>query len=975
MIKKRSMTLLVILLMVLLVPGSFVKGEKEQEVKLRPIGLQDSLAWKSIRSTVVSNDGSWLAYQLSPNKGNSEVIIKQSKGKKEFRFGVGKAPRYSRKSTIAFSENTKWIAFIIYPKDKEVKKLKKQKKKLYNRVGLVNLRDGKKKEFEKMKGFSFSGENPGWIALHRYPSESKGKKKWSGSDLILRQLATSSQLNIGNVSEYAFDKKGRWLAWIVDADEKNGNGLQLRSMTIGTVVALDSGEYNYKRLKWTEKGDGLAVLRGKEDKKYKDKLYSLLGFSGFKQKQRQKVAYNPEEDKSFPEGMTISPNRDPLWADDFSGILFGIHKVEKKEDGKQKKKKKEEDKKDQKKTKEDKPDKVDKEDIPGLVIWHWLDKRLQSMQQVQEKRDKNFSYLAIFRVKEKKLIRLADEKLRDVRSAPKHRFAIGLDDLPYRLVGNLDGRRYRDIYVVNLKSGKRLMAIKGCRWYFGASHEGTHFLYYKDGHFYTYDMVNNRSHNITRQVPTSFVNQESDVNVKKPPVRPFGWIKGGKSVLLYDNWDVWRVPVHGGKGINLTVKGKKEQIRFRQRFILDPEEKGINLSDAVYFFAYGEWTKKSGIARIDKGKPGVRMLLWDDAHFSQLKKAKKSNTYFYTRQTYKDYPDVYVTDAMLRNGRRITHANTQQKEFLWSSGVRLIDYTSDQGKKLQAALFLPANYQEGKRYPTIVYIYEKLSLWMHRYFTPSARGFNKSVYTSCGYAVLMPDIVYKINDPGMSAVWCVLPAIKAAVAEGVVDEKKVGIHGHSWGGYQTAFLITQTELFKAAIAGAPLTNMISMYSSIYWNSGSANQPIFESSQGRFTGGYWENIEAYTRNSPVYFANKVKTPLIILHNDKDGAVDWNQGIEYFNTLRRLKKPVVMLQYKGENHGLRKSPNQIDYTIRMREFFDHHLLGKPAPQWLKEGISHLKLKKHITKRVKKWQKKKSKPKEKEEKKRKKKIKKLV
>ena len=250
-----------------------------------------------------------------------------------------------------------------------------------------------------------------------------------------------------------------------------------------------------------------------------------------------------------------------------------------------------------------------------------------------------------------------------------------------------------------------------------------------------------------------------------------------------------------------------------------------------------------------------------------------------------------------------------------------------------------------------MYIYEKMSQGLNRYYSPSARGFNKTVYTSRGYAVLMPDIVYKVNDPGMSSVWCVLPALEAAIATGVVDKERVGIHGHSWGGYQTSFLITQTDAFSAAVAGAPLTNMISMYSSIYWNSGSANQPIFESSQGRFEGGYWENIEAYTRNSPVYFAENVTTPLILLHNDKDGAVDWNQGIEYFNTLRRLKKPVVMLQYKGENHGLRKPANQKDYYVRMKEFFDHHLMGKPMPGWLKEGISHLNHEEHIKEKTKK------------------------
>jgi dipeptidyl aminopeptidase/acylaminoacyl peptidase len=268
---------------------------------------------------------------------------------------------------------------------------------------------------------------------------------------------------------------------------------------------------------------------------------------------------------------------------------------------------------------------------------------------------------------------------------------------------------------------------------------------------------------------------------------------------------------------------------------------------------------------------------------------------------------------------------------------------------LQGALYLPANYEEGKSYPTIVYIYEKLSQGLNGFTSLTANGFNKSLYTSQGYAVFMPDIVYKINDPGMSAVWCVLPALDAAVKTGVVDKTKVAIHGHSWGGYQTAFLVTQTDAFKAAVAGAPLTNMISMYSSIYWNTGSANQPIFESSQGRFTTGYWDNVEAYTRNSPVYHAKNVKTPLIILHNDKDGAVDWNQGIEYYNTLRRLGKPVVMLQYKGENHGLAKLENRKDYTVRMLEFFDHHLKGKPAPAWLQEGVPHLKLKDHLEERA--------------------------
>lgn len=946
--------ILIVLFWILLVIPSFTgQEEKAAPQKLKAVELKEILSWKSIQNAVLSNDGQWYAYRLSPNKGDSEVIIKEIKGEKEFGFPGGEAPRPTRRGLpardISFSEDSKWVAFTVYPRAKETMNLRKQKKKVYNKVGLLNLSTGKKIEFEKVKKSSFSGENPAWIALHKYPSESqeKEKEKWSGSDLILHELASSKEFNIGNASEFSFDKKGQWLAWIIDAQEKSGNGVQIRNMITSTILSLDSDKAVYKQLNWTEKGDALAVLKGKEDKNFEDKLFSVIGFTNFSSTFPQKIVYEPREDKNFPEGMTISPNRSPTWTEDLSGILFGIHEVKKKEDKEKEKSQKKKGKPEvtNEESTEEKAKKETDEEMPDLVIWHWLDKRLQSMQQVQEKEDKNFSYLSIYHVKEKKFIRLADEKVRRVEVAPKHRWAIGLDNSEYEWMGNLDGRRYQDIYVIDLKTGNRRLAVKNCRWYYDPSPDGSHFLYYDDGHFYTYEMASAKTYNITKDVPTSFINEEDDHNVVKPPIRPVGWVKDGISVLLYDKWDVWNVPVQGGKGVNLTVNGKKEGIRYQRRFRLDPEEKGIDLSRFVYFAAYGEWTKKGGVARVDTRKPGAKMLLWKDALFSRLLKAKNADVYLYTKETNKDYPDYYASDLSLQEGQRISEANPQQKKFLWSSGSLLIDYKSARGDKLQAVLFLPANYEKGKSYPTIVYIYEKLSQWRNRYFTPSANGFNKSVYTSGGYAVLMPDIVYRVDDPGMSAVWCILPALEAAIATGVVDRNKAGIHGHSWGGYQTSFLITQTNVFKAAIAGAPLTNMISMYSSIYWNTGSANQPTFESRQGRFKGGYWENLEAYTRNSPVYHADQVKTPLLIMHCDKDGAVDWNQGIEYYNTLRRLKKPVVMLQYIGENHSLRKPANQRDYTIRMREFFDHHLRGKPASKWLQEGIPHLKTKEHL------------------------------
>ncbi len=936
----------------------------------RPLEVADMGQWKRVQSPVVSNDGQWFGYRLTPNEGDGEIILRRISDGKELRFPAGEMSGFG--ASVSFSNDSKWAAFTIYPTAKEVKRARKDRKPLTNKVALINLATEKKTEFEKIKSFRFSGESATWLAMHKQgdapaggnapvslPSPFPGgaasqSDRATGTDLLLFELANGNQLNVGNVSEFAFDKKGRWLALVIDADDKTGNGVQLRNMATGALLPLESDKANYRSLNWTEEGDAFAVLKGAEDKRFEDKLYSVIGFSNFTAATPSKTIYDPKDDKSFPAGMTISPNRAPQWTDDLSALLFGIHEAKRKENADKPEADKE--KGDDAKPADAKPPMMamkkpeDEVDKPDMVIWHWKDQRLQSQQQVQAGFDRNFSYLSLYRVAEKKFIRLADDNLRQVSVAPKQRWAVGLDNTEYQWMTNLDGRFYQDIYAIDLQTGARKLAVKKSRNYFGTSADGTHFLYYDDGHFFTYEMMTGQSHNLTKGVPATFYNDEDDHNIVKPPRFPIGWTKGDASVLLSDGWDVWNVPAHGGSATNLTVNGKKEQIRYRGRYRLDPDEKGIDLAKPVYLIAYGEWTKKAGLARVDQGKSGAKVLLWEDAAFGNLMKAKDAEKYFYARETNDTFSDYYMADAQLQSGQRITDANPQQKNFFWSKGVKLVNYTSAKGDKLQGALFLPANYEEGKSYPTIVYIYEKLSQSANTYAVPSYGSFNKSLYTSQGYAVLMPDIVYKVNDPGMSAVWCVLPALNAAIATGVVDKSRVAIHGHSWGGYQTAFLITQTDAFKAAIAGAPLTNMLSMYNLIYWNTGSANQPIFESSQGRFLGGYWDNLEAYQRNSPVYHAKNVKTPLMILHNDKDGAVDWTQGIEYFNTLRRLNKPVVMLQYKGENHGLAKMENRKDYSVRMLEYFDHLLKGKPAPKWLQEGVPHLKMKEHLDERAK-------------------------
>lgn len=961
-----------VLLAPIVLAGLIVPARADEGAQ-RAMQLPDILAWKRIQTPVVSGDGQWLAYKVTPGEGDSDVVVRNLKTGKEQRFGIGELPRPEQNAgggggrggaaaaprDLAISDDSKFVAFLSYPTAKETRALQRQHRPVESKLVLIDLASGDKKEFARVKRFAFSGELASAIAIHRYPpaapaaaqgqaaapAEGRGggggnnnANRPQGSDLIVLDLASSVEMNVGNVADFSFDKKGDRLAWIIDAQDKEGNGVAVRNMVSGAVLALDSAKARYKGLTWTDKGDGLATLRGVEDKAWEDPLYSLVAFRDFSAAAPDKIVFDPSKDGAFPKGMTLSPNRNPYWMADLSAVAFGIHEVRAKtvQEGAE--------------GRGGRGGNADEPVEPDMTIWNWKDRRLPPMQQVEENRDKNFSFLCLYRPAEKKFLRLADDDVRQVTATAEFKYGVGVDVREYEREGNLDGRRYEDVYAVNLQTGERKLALKKARYVEETSPDGTHVLYYADGAFSTFELGTGKSYNLTEKIPTEFYNTEDDHNVVKPPERPIGWSKDSSAVLLSDGWDIWRVPAHGGAAVNLTQNGKKEKIRYRTPYRLDPQERGVDLSEPVYIGAYGEWTKKGGIGVIEPGKAGVHMLRWDDAHYQTLEKAKHADVYLYTRETEKDFPDFYVTDARLENGQRVTDANPQQKNFLWSKGVRLLDYTSDKGAKLQAALYLPANYEPGKSYPTIVYIYEKLSDQANHYPAPTFNGFNTAFYTSNGYAVLTPDIVYKVDDPGMSAVWCVLPALKAAEATGVVDAKRVGLHGGSWGGYQTAFLITQTNAFHAAFARAPLTDMIAMYNAMYWNTGSANQPIFESSQGRFSADPLNDMEAYQRNSPVYHAKNVNTPFVMMHNDKDGAVDWTQGIEYFNTLRRLGKPVVMLSYKGENHSLRKPENMKDYTVRMKEFFDYQLLDRQPPTWWTDGVSVLKMKDELDQRQK-------------------------
>ena len=958
------------------------KSDSQRQVTSpRALTIADADDWKSVRQFGLSPNGKWTSHVIMPNEGDGLLVLAKTDRaansrstdnvderaeasqqnedpsadkEKDTKSGAKPSDHYEfvvgpGSGQIKFSHDSKFAAWLQAPKDKVAKAAKKSDAAPKNKTVLLNLETGEKMEFKKAQSFNFSGENPKHLAIRKMKPKGRpsGDKGWDGTDLLIHDLQSGTQINVGNVKSFSFNKSGSLLAMVIDAEGKSGNGVQLLHVNESRIEILDSAKCNYGSLGWTREGDALALLKATQDDDYKNDRRHLLAFSDVGDDSRQtKVTLDPTLDPGIPDNMTISSNRAPQWNEERSAIFFGIEELEKKdqEESGEKSESDDSDSEDDnsKKKTETKQDVKD----AGLVIWHWKDPRLQSMQQVQESRDKRQFDLCVHVTDSKTTFRLADDEITTVSANRPYKFAVGRDNQKYERLGNLDGRRFQDIYTIDLASGKRKLVLEAARYVFDVSPDGTSLLYYKDeGHFYVYNMSDGSHTNITENVDVSFIDTEDDHNVTNPPRRPVGWTTDGNHVLLTDGWDIWKVSIDGNDSENLTVNGKTDQIRYTNPHRFDPDVDGIDMSGPVYFSAYGEWTKKAGFARWTPDKPGVEMLVWDDASFSRLSKLKDQPVYWFSRSTRKEPTGFHIGGPDLDDPLQLTDLSEQREKFKWSEGVKLINYTNDQGDKLQGALHLPANYIEGKKYPTIVYMYEKLSQTANRFDSPRTGGFSAAIYTSNGYAVFNPDIIFQINDPGMSSKDCILAGLDAAIESGVVDPERVGLHGHSWGGYQTAFLITQTDRFKAAVAGAPLTNLISMYSSIYWNSGSANQPIFESRQGRFKGGYWDNLDAYARNSPVYFAEQVTTPLLLLHNDEDGAVDWNQGIEYFNTLRRLGKPVVMLQYVGENHGVRKPENRKDYSYRMLDFFNHHLKDIAPPQWWADGIKHLEMKDHI------------------------------
>jgi len=559
-------------------------------------------------------------------------------------------------------------------------------------------------------------------------------------------------------------------------------------------------------------------------------------------------------------------------------------------------------------------------------------------QKINARNDRQRSTLAAWHVDTNRFVPLGTDLLERVTPIRRQRLAYAVNWTGYAMERTI-GRPAADVYLVDLENGARTKIKEGIDDQFlQASPGGRYLLYLQADQYWTIDTATRATVNISKAAQTSFINRESDATVKqKPPFGVAGWTTGDEAVILYDKFDAWRMAANGS-GVSRLTDGAAEQIRHRY-VRLDPDEEWIDASQPMHFSLFGLWTKRSGYARIDAGGAGVRRLVLEDRSITGLAKAKDASVFAYTEQRFDDPPSIHVGGPGLTGARVVARTNPFAGDYAWGKS-ELVEYKNERGERLQGALFYPAGYEPGKKYPMVVYMYERLSDGIHRWSSPSDREpYNPAVFTSLGYMFLQPDIVFRPREPGLSVADCVGAAVRKVIATGNVDAARIGIIGHSWGGFDTVFLATHTNLFAAGVAGAPITNLVSNYGNHHWGAGIAETDHIETGQQRMEVPLWEDLPAYIRNSAVFRISTMKTPLLLAFGDNDGTVHWHQGVEFYNIARRAKKDVVMLVYGGEDHSNRRKPNQLDYHKRIVQWFGHYLKGEPAQPWITNGVSFL------------------------------------
>ena len=878
-------------------------------------------SWKSLSRTSVTHDGTITATLISPQEGDTSLMIRHLPGNRTLTL--------ERVNSYTLSMDGKWTVGLLKAPFAERRQARIDKKKAEDMpedsLLIINNRTFEVQKIANVKSFKTAEESVTHVAytttLPKDTTKKEDKKEKPKKLLILRDLLSQGEDTIHNAKEHLFNRFGNAFAVVIEPEKKDSTdvpGVLFFDLHKPEKKLISREKREYKSLSFDEPGSQLVYLSTGDTSKVEQKVYDLRYF---KNGSDSALIIADKNATGLPEGWIFNEYASPSFSKDGKRILTGAAPRQ-----------------------EPKDTTLVEFEMATLDIWNWQDALIPPQQLVELKRENRRTYTGIIDPAQFNYFRpLATEEMpyATVADEGNGRYALLWSNLPYLTESQWDiTSRYdawiKDLEDNNLQSiarplpGRPILSPMGnfTIWWDAAQRE-----------WFAYDNREKRIINLTEDIPVNFWYEKHDTPSQPGSYGIAAWGEKDAYLLLNDAFDIWKIDPKGAKKAeNITGHaGRNDSITFRY-LNTDPEKRFIEPDDLLLLSAFDNRSKERGFYTLSqRGRQPLKKRVLEGYTFTSLKKAKEKDLFVFEKSNFHTPPDLYVTSDFWESSEKLTRINPQMEEYNWGS-AELISWTSFTGVPLKGVLYKPEDFDPAKKYPVMIYFYEQHSDELYRWFTPapSRSVINIPFFVSRGYIVFTPDIHYTVGNPGMDAYNAVVAGAAALAKNRWVDKENMAIQGQSWGGYQVAYLVTKTNMFKAAGAGAPVSNMTSAYGGIRWGSGRSRQFQYEQTQSRIGVAMSESLQPYIDNSPLFYADKVETPLLMMHNDKDGAVPWYQGIEYFMMLRRLGKPVWMLQYNGEDHNLVQRRNSKDLSIRLQQFFDHYLKGDPAPVWMTKGV---------------------------------------
>jgi len=924
--------------------------------------------WEAIGERNISNDGKFVVYTINPQEGDGNLVIQSTD--KLYKTIV------PRGYGASFTEDSRYVVFKIRPLFKDVREARIRKKSPpempKDSLGVLELGKDSITKLPGVRSYKIPEEgNNVWLAyLYEKPNGSTGKptakpdsltqisnlmrmadslarvvdsirnraneamtkglatlqnnrgskasntnriteKIDEGAELVLRNLQTGAEKRFQLVNDYRFNKNGN--IFLVETSGKNGDSLvspavlwmDLASGKVDTVMKRFNDARSFAM---DDQGTQLAFVAERDSSaKALQKFYKLFYFKPGMDSASVRVDRTTH---GVAKGLTVSDSTLPRFSRDGKKLFFGLSEIRQPRDTT-----------------------VPEFETARLDVWHYNDDYLQPQQLRQLRSELGRAYQAVLSADKQNVIQLGAADAENIYLADEGNadYVIATSSKGNRIESQWQGFERQSAYVISTTDGKRRLIKEKHRGVFIVSPFGRYVTWY-DGdakNYFSYNIKTGVTKNISKKVTAVLWDDEDDHPDEPPSFGTVGWLENDAALLVYDRYDIWQLDPDDAKlPVNITGGfGKKNRIVLRY-IKFNRDDRFIRANEALILDAFNRTNKYSGFYEKIIGTNGEPRLMTIGAYsYLPPLKAKQTGMYLVSRMTPQEPADVY-SSTDLKSFTRLSEINVQQKDYNWLT-AELIKWKMFDGRESEGLLYKPENFDPKKKYPVIFYFYEQDAdgLYNYRAPAPSASTINIPYFVSNGYIVMDPNIHYKNGEPGESAYNSVVSAAKHMARFPWIDSTKMAIQGQSWGGYQVAYLVTRTKLFAAASAGAPVANMTSAYGGIRWGSGLNRQFQYERTQTRIGATLWQRPDLYLKNSPLFKADKITTPLLIMHNDADGAVPWYQGIELFTAMRRLNKKVWMLQYNGEDHNLVERRNRKDLSIRLGQFFDHYLKGAP------------------------------------------------